>query len=475
MRRVLAALGACALLVSTAGVTAARPPIRDSDHARDVGCWEVVTPVGVASFSVVSSDAWGADAWIDVWDGDVLVIARDWEQQPTVAFGADGSVSATIPVTPSGTAIVSGTVTPGEPFEYDDQGRFGNSTYRYHVSGTSLAFSGTLSLPGVAEPIPLGPPNCSGSDASFTYFESQPNGRVSMGTSSGGVCELANTDGDTAIVFFGGEEGQLFMDGSVTDAGGTETGFSGGAPVGPDGTAILELFEYDPQTGLETGTGSATVILTATGETYGYKLRFSNGFASDSGTLVDVEGTLDSSAGSFDLGPCIVAMGQYKVVSTSPQGPKPGGKRPPNDLPGGAIALAPGSRATVATKGAQPPREADYPCLQFIDGDGTSFEIPVEHTVWYTISGTGNPVTVDTAGSDFDTVIGVYAGAPDASATVACLDDTPVDPVGRTLQAAVTFDTAAGTTYWVQIGGFNGDIFFEQPDVPYGTLKVAVR
>jgi hypothetical protein len=43
-----------------------------------------------------------------------------------------------------------------------------------------------------------------------------------------------------------------------------------------------------------------------------------------------------------------------------------------------------------------------------------------------------------------------------------------VQPIGRTLQAAVTWETVAGTTYFVQIGGF--------PDsFAYGNLRVAVR
>ena len=44
----------------------------------------------------------------------------------------------------------------------------------------------------------------------------------------------------------------------------------------------------------------------------------------------------------------------------------------------------------------------------------------------------------------------------------------PVQPIGRTLQAAVTWQTVAGTSYYVQIGGFPQS--FE-----YGNLRVAVR
>ena len=51
---------------------------------------------------------------------------------------------------------------------------------------------------------------------------------------------------------------------------------------------------------------------------------------------------------------------------------------------------------------------------------------------------------------------------------IACVDDVPLDPIGRTLQSAITFPTTVGTTYYVQIGGFPG---FQS----YGNLRVAVR
>ena len=50
----------------------------------------------------------------------------------------------------------------------------------------------------------------------------------------------------------------------------------------------------------------------------------------------------------------------------------------------------------------------------------------------------------------------------------ACVDDVPVQPIGRTLQSAVTWQTTVGLSYYVQIGGF--------PEAfAYGSLRVAVR
>jgi hypothetical protein len=50
-----------------------------------------------------------------------------------------------------------------------------------------------------------------------------------------------------------------------------------------------------------------------------------------------------------------------------------------------------------------------------------------------------------------------------------CADGVPTVPFGRKLQGAVTIQTVAGTTYFVQIGGF--------PDTPYpyANLRVVVR
>jgi hypothetical protein len=57
-------------------------------------------------------------------------------------------------------------------------------------------------------------------------------------------------------------------------------------------------------------------------------------------------------------------------------------------------------------------------------------------------------VTIDTAGSDFDTALAVYADEGGELVQVACVDDV------ETLQAVVTVDTVAGVTYYIQAGGF---------------------
>ena len=64
--------------------------------------------------------------------------------------------------------------------------------------------------------------------------------------------------------------------------------------------------------------------------------------------------------------------------------------------------------------------------------------------MWYTIEGTGGPVTIDTAGSNIDTLIGVYVPTDPGYEEIACIDDVEFEPVGATYQAALTIDTEDG-------------------------------
>jgi hypothetical protein len=104
------------------------------------------------------------------------------------------------------------------------------------------------------------------------------------------------------------------------------------------------------------------------------------------------------------------------------------------------------------------------------------FELPIGKTVWYTVEGTGEPITVSTAGSHFDTILGVYTSNGDSLEQVACVDD--VFDGGFSLQAEVTFESELGETYFLQAGGFG---LFQDPEFPefsslpeYGLLRISV-
>ena len=77
---------------------------------------------------------------------------------------------------------------------------------------------------------------------------------------------------------------------------------------------------------------------------------------------------------------------------------------------------------------------------------------PIDHpaysqadkTLWWWVNGTGRPITISTAGSDFDTQLGIFSGP--LSGAAICQD---ADLNGE----SVTFDSVAGHPYRIQVGG----------------------
>jgi hypothetical protein len=79
---------------------------------------------------------------------------------------------------------------------------------------------------------------------------------------------------------------------------------------------------------------------------------------------------------------------------------------------------------------------------------------PIRHTVWYRIElSKKTGIVVDTAGSTFDTVLAVY----DANLRlVACNDDMD------TPQARLGFNASRRTTYYLQVGAYEGDVYEDE-------------
>ena len=97
-------------------------------------------------------------------------------------------------------------------------------------------------------------------------------------------------------------------------------------------------------------------------------------------------------------------------------------------------------------------------------------------TVWYRhLANANGSLTVLSAGSDFDTLIAVYTGnAVDGLTPVAggCNDNA-----SGTSQSQVALQTVAGTTYYIQVGGNDGDsgslaIAFTDDPPPPGGLQI---
>ncbi len=77
------------------------------------------------------------------------------------------------------------------------------------------------------------------------------------------------------------------------------------------------------------------------------------------------------------------------------------------------------------------------------------------HSVWWTWTAPSSGlVTIDTHGSNFDTLLAVYTGTSVSSLTrVASNDD---DTANRTLTSRVTFNAVAGVTYHIAVDGYDG-------------------
>ena len=478
MKRLFAIVASLAILVALPAAASARPVTKFTEHTVGIFCEgvEATSGGGFVFFEANVSEEFGAGAYVAYWttndSSGSPALTSDHEQPADVTW--DGTVlSGSIPLLdssgdPADPATFSATLTPsGDPFAFEEDFRNGNQQVR--VSGVSQPMdpSGTLTVGGSTFSLET----CFAHETTQTVFQTNPNSVVFHGASRDVGCELTNADGDTGFLFASLNEGDVFFDVGATSADGSVELGGFGEGVMTDGVLDATFDVADFQTGEPVPDGGSIHLeIVGTGEPFEYLLKDATFRFAARGVTLDLEGTLTIGDITFDLGACVGVDGRIKEIGTFPQGPKPGGKVPANDLPGGAKLLTVGSKTSVATKGASPEFEEPFECLTFDDG-GEVFELPVGHTVWYRIVGTGEPVTVDTAGSDFDTVIAVYTADGSGGFTPvpdACVDDVPLDPVGRTLQAALTFDTVAGTTYYVQIGGF-------PESFRYGNLRVAVR
>ena len=164
---------------------------------------------------------------------------------------------------------------------------------------------------------------------------------------------------------------------------------------------------------------------------------------------------------------CDAASFKNHTTSSRPSGPKTG-PSPANDAPEGAIALTSGLAAQhderrSDTGGRGPDPDLSRGHLRPLRPD------PVVHDRRH--RGTGHDRH---GGKQFDTLIGVYDPTDAGFEEIACIDDVEFEPVGSTYQAALTFDTEEGVTYYVQIGGY----FFPFDDpvaAEKGRIRIRVR
>lgn len=112
-----------------------------------------------------------------------------------------------------------------------------------------------------------------------------------------------------------------------------------------------------------------------------------------------------------------------------------------NDECGQAIPMTAGTTYTANTEEATDDNDPTPDCNEEFTGG-----------IWYTFTPVASgAVTISTCGSDFDTVVAVFTGTCGTFTPLICNDDDGPGCAG--LQASVTFNGVAGTTYWILVGG----------------------
>jgi hypothetical protein len=352
---------------------------------------------------------------------------------------------------PVGEATVDVTLTAvGSPEPYRFQDKQGNQVFRVEGTLQSYSVEGTLTMPnGVAFDLS----SCQAFTDVFTQFSNSPASAISRFSSFDLNCSWETESGFVSLFAVADEFGgfsELFI-------GDGEDAYIG-IPAGPftlttaEFAGDYEIFDAE-EGGDPVGTASASAALTP-GERINERFVSGNTKQHVVGRSYLVDGsltiTLDGQTTelAMDESSCFAA----DVTITDHQSPgKGGGGRPlPNDLPEDAEPIDIGDTVTVRNT-AGTDLEPEAGCFVFFPEEG-EVEVPLGHTAWWTFTGTGSPVTIDTAGSEFDTVVGVYVDDGGGGLTqVGCNDDF------ESLQAQLTVDTELGVTYWLQVGGFAGE------------------
>lgn len=281
---------------------------------------------------------------------------------------------------------------------------------------------------------------CSGVSGTWTC----PTYGNSSGTFiSDSDCSGPLVSNDTCATAISVEEGTYT--GSTNNATNSDTpnfcttGLSG-TPTGPG-----VWYTYTPT--------SDTGVIVDTEGTVGFDTQL-RVFSGDCGSLVCIEADDDDGTGLlstitfyaysgttyyFFLGGYNSAIGNYTLnvqeVFIAPP--------PPNDLCGNATAIACGGSVSGTTNGSNNSGAPTATC--------NSFSFNTAGGVWHTFTTpTAQIVTMDTAGSDFDTKLAVYSGSCGALTCVTGNDEgTGISP-----QSLVTFNAAAGATYYVYVTGY---------------------
>lgn len=461
MRRFLALLASATLLVAMLpGVVAAGPSVRFEDHRVGFGC-EQPFDGGFVSVFIDTSTAFGDFAAADVW----LDPAVPFEESPTMSGWTDlversedadqVDLRAAFTVFDAegnelGDGLIVATLTPASPAEPIDEVGQGNRKSIVQGTRQAMTVAASLTMPGVQ----LELDSCGGERSDVSVFETDPTAFVNANEGTYVDCFWETPDA-TAYLYVIEDESGSYADAFLATA--EQMLFAQGATASVSPSAMSASIDLVNDDG-DPFTADASATLAPSGGPVTSTLLS----ATSKEKLVEQgltpEGELAFSSGetfTIDESSCRGVAFATHFRNSGPAGPKVGGKAPPNDGPEGAIAVASGTGFNVQTTGTSLAAEIQVTACPEGDFDAMG------HTVWYTIEGTGEPVSIDSAGSNFDTVMAVFVRDGSGFEEVACIDDVFGDPVGVTFQAALTLDTIEGQTYFVEVGGwqnfFNGD------------------
>jgi hypothetical protein len=471
MSRRLSALivAAAMLLVVLPGGVAAGSLIREVHTRTSLFCEALSGPSGTVSLYLESDDQWGTFGDLAIWTGVVDGPPQIITSNSLVTITTSGATASFDLVEyrqsespedppfgdPAGSATLTATFEPaGEPEEFSYTDRHGNTVAHVDVVSQTYTVTGTLEvdlLDGPDGTYDLG--SCSATSETMTVSRSNPNASVSSGSHISLRCEWITPDGMVTLSAATDPFG-AWSDVFITHDGVEVFGFDEPVLTSTVFDAAYDLME--PETGepITGASATASATLARTSQRVNERGTFGNAKFRAIGWVLSVDGSLtfdiagDTTTLVMDDTSCDAEDVHVQEIVTSPGGP-----RLKNDAPAGAVPLSPGTTVEVRTGGTADEPEA--PCV-IEDGDH-AHDIPLGHTAWWTFTGTGDSVTIDTAGSDFDTVVAVYTLEEGDFQLVGCVDDVFDPETGEgSLQASITIDTVEGETYYVQAGGFGG-------------------
>lgn len=395
----------------------------------------------------------------------------------------DGNqVTATIPMIsantgePAGTIILDGTIGALIDEEsFSERFREGNRWVEINETIRFFEATASVALDGVQFDT-----ECSAQEVDLEFSSTNPHAfRVDFEDAFVECFGIPGSDGSTLNLFAAEFQNEAFLDIQIFAPDGN--GGNGEEPIpelfgsteipGLSGTFDVTVPLFDPFADEEPADEARIIMTIAEGEITMSNIVFQDGRVKETVTELAVNGTvdLDTSGRHYDLDDCFGSRFESRGIVNQAEGPKMTGRPPVNDLPSGAIQLEIGDQVNQQTKAAA--IEPEAPCFGSGEEPGEFFD-PIGKTVWYSIEGTGGPVTVSTAGSHFDTMLGVYAVNGDNLELIECVDD--IFEEGFSLQAELTWETEAGVSYLVQAGGFG---LFEDPEFSslpeYGLLKIS--